>query len=98
MKQRGVTIIATYLAKRPLGRLVQVRKVGDDDYMLAIEDVRDGRTHLTRPAIWACGSSPSKLVDAFSRRPRSAGGATSSTWSETWTGSCWATASGAAPS
>ncbi len=46
MKQRAVTIIATYLAKRPLGRLVRVRCVGVDDYMLAIEDVRDGRTHL----------------------------------------------------
>ncbi len=46
MKQRAVTIIATYLANRPLGRLVRVRCVGIDDYMLAIEDVRDGRTHL----------------------------------------------------
>ncbi len=46
MKQRAVTIIATYLAKRPLGRLTRVRSVGSDDYMLAIEDVRDGRTHL----------------------------------------------------
>ncbi len=46
MKQRAVTIIATYLAKRPLGRLTRVRSAGLDDYMLAIEDVRDGRTHL----------------------------------------------------
>jgi hypothetical protein len=46
MNQRGVTIIAAYLAKRPLGRLVRVRKVGHDDFMIAIEDRRDGRTQL----------------------------------------------------
>lgn len=46
MKQRAVTIIATYLSKRPLGRLVRVRCVGTDDYIVAIEDVRDGRTQL----------------------------------------------------
>ena len=46
MKQRAVTIIATYLSKRPLGRLVRVRCVGPDDYIVAIEDVRDGRTQL----------------------------------------------------
>ncbi|MDQ3986862.1 MAG: hypothetical protein M3280_10265 [Actinomycetota bacterium] len=46
MNQRGVRIIATYLDKRPLGRIVQVRKVGDDDYIVAIDDVRDGRTQL----------------------------------------------------
>jgi hypothetical protein len=46
MNQRGVTLIATYLAKRPLGRIVQVRNVGDDDYLVAVEDRRDGRTQL----------------------------------------------------
>ncbi len=46
MNQRGVTILATYLEKRPLGRLVRVRKVGDDDFIVAIEDLRDGRTQL----------------------------------------------------
>ncbi len=50
MKQRAVTIIATYLSKRPLGRLVRVRPVGADDYIVAIEDVRDGRTHLIHSA------------------------------------------------
>ncbi len=46
MNQRGVRIIATYLDKRPLGRIVQFRKVGGDDYIVAIDDIRDGRTQL----------------------------------------------------
>ncbi len=46
MNQRGVTLIATYLSKRPLGRIVQVRPVGEDDYIVAIDDRRDGRTQL----------------------------------------------------
>jgi hypothetical protein len=46
MNQRGFTRIATYLSKRPLGRIVQVRNVGDDDFIVAIEDRRDGRTQL----------------------------------------------------
>ncbi len=50
MKQRTVTIIATYLASRPIGRLVRVRNAGDDDYLIAIEDVRDGRTQLIHSA------------------------------------------------
>lgn len=50
MNQRGVTIIATYLAERPLGRIVQVRTVGDDDFIIAIDDVRDGRTQLIHSA------------------------------------------------
>lgn len=46
MNQRGVTILATYLESRPLGRIVRVRPVCDDDYIVGIEDLRDGRTHL----------------------------------------------------
>ena len=46
MNQRGVTLIATYLQKRPLGRIVQIRNVGDDDYIVAVDDRRDGRTQL----------------------------------------------------
>ena len=46
MNQRGVTILATYLEKRYMGQIVRVRKVSDDDYIVAIEDVRDGRTQL----------------------------------------------------
>ena len=46
MNQRGVTLIATYLKKRPLGRIVQIRNVGDDDYIVAVDDRRDGRTQL----------------------------------------------------
>ena len=48
MNQRGVRVIATYLATRPLGRIVRVRKVSDHDYIAAIEDVRDGRAQLIR--------------------------------------------------
>ena len=50
MNQRGVTLIATYLEKRPLGRIVQVRNVGENDYIIAIEDLRDGRTQLIHSA------------------------------------------------
>lgn len=50
MNQRGVTIMATYLDNRPLGRIVQVRNVGEDDYIIAIEDLRDGRTQLIHSA------------------------------------------------
>lgn len=48
MKQRAVAIFAEYLSIRPLGRVVAVRPIGEDDYLLAIEDVRDGRVHVAR--------------------------------------------------
>lgn len=48
MKQRAVTIVADYLSHRPLGRVVGLRAIADDDYLLAIEDVRDGRIHVVR--------------------------------------------------
>jgi hypothetical protein len=48
MKQRAVAILAEYLSIRPLGRVVAVQPIGDDDYVLAIEDVRDGRVHVAR--------------------------------------------------
>ena len=48
MKQRAVAIVAEYLSHRPLGRLVAVRPVAEDDYVLAIEDIRDGRVHIAR--------------------------------------------------
>lgn len=50
MNQCGVTLIAIYLEKRPLGRIVQVRNVGEDDYIVAVEDRRDGRTQLIHSA------------------------------------------------
>ncbi len=46
MNQRGVAIVAEYLQSRPLGRIVRVKPVADDNYLIAIEDSRDGRTHL----------------------------------------------------
>ena len=46
LKQRVVAIVAEYLSHRPIGRPVRVRPCGDDDYILGIEDVRDGRVHL----------------------------------------------------
>ena len=46
MKQRAVAIIADYLSHRSWGRVVRVKCIGDDDYVLAIEDVRDGRVHV----------------------------------------------------
>jgi hypothetical protein len=48
MKQRAVAIVADYLSHRPLGRVVGLKPIGDDDYVLAIEDLRDGRVHLVK--------------------------------------------------
>jgi hypothetical protein len=48
MKQRAVALIADYLSHRPIGRIVGLKPVGDDDYVLAIEDVRDERVHVGR--------------------------------------------------
>ena len=48
MKQRAVAIFAEYLSIRPLGRVVAVQRIGRDDYLMAIEDVRDGRVHVAR--------------------------------------------------
>ncbi len=50
MNQRGVAIVAEYLSMRPQGRVVRVEPIGDDDYLMAIEDVRDGRVQLIRSA------------------------------------------------
>jgi hypothetical protein len=46
MKQRAVAIVADYLSHRPMGRVVRVMKTGEDDYLMSIEDVRDGRVQL----------------------------------------------------
>jgi hypothetical protein len=48
MKQRAVAIVADYLSHRPLGRVVGLKPIGDDDYVFAIEDLRDGRVHVAR--------------------------------------------------
>ncbi len=50
MNQRGVAIVAEYLSKRPQGRVVRVKPIAEDDYLIAIEDVRDGRVQLIRSA------------------------------------------------
>ncbi|MDQ4145974.1 MAG: hypothetical protein M3198_19950 [Actinomycetota bacterium] len=46
MKQRAVALVADHLSKRPKGRIVRVKRVGEDDYLMAIEDRRDGRVQL----------------------------------------------------
>ena len=46
MKQRAIAILADYLARRPKGRVVRVLQTGEDDYVMGIEDARDGRIHL----------------------------------------------------
>ena len=46
MKQRSIRIIADYLAHRPIGRIVTVIPVDHDDYLVSIEDRRDGREHV----------------------------------------------------
>lgn len=99
MKQRTVTIIAIYLSKRPIGRLVRVRKVGDDDYLIAIEDVRDGRTQLVHSApdlgLWLRSFKEDRCVIP---RLRSAGVTRSCTWTGTLTRGFSRIASGAVPS
>lgn len=46
MKERSIRIIADFLADRPIGRIRSVLPVGDDAYVVAIEDRRDGREHV----------------------------------------------------
>jgi hypothetical protein len=51
MKQRVVALVAHYLEHRVRGRITRVRPVHtsagtSDDYLVAVQDVRDGRTHL----------------------------------------------------
>lgn len=48
MKQRAVAIVADYLSLRHIGRIVGLKPIADDDYVLEIEDVRDGRAHVVR--------------------------------------------------
>jgi len=48
VKQRTVAIVADYLSHRPMGRVVGLKPVGDDDYIMAIEDLRDGRVHIVK--------------------------------------------------
>ena len=50
MNRSELTRLATDLRKRPLGRIVQVRPVGDDDYIVAVDDRRDGRVQLIHSA------------------------------------------------
>lgn len=48
MKQRSLATLTEYLSHRPSGRIVGLKQVGDDDYVVAIEDVRDERVHVGR--------------------------------------------------
>jgi hypothetical protein len=46
VKQRSIRIIAEFLARRPIARIVSVRPLGDDHYSVSLEDRRDGREHV----------------------------------------------------
>lgn len=46
MKQRVVALVGQYLEQRVRGRIVQLRPCGEDDLIIAVEDIRDGRVHL----------------------------------------------------
>lgn len=46
MNQRSITAIADYLAQRPIGRIISVLPLTHDDYVVSIEDRRDGREHV----------------------------------------------------
>ncbi len=48
MKQRAVAVLAEYLSRRPIGRIVGLKAVRPDDYVVAIEDLRDERVHVGR--------------------------------------------------
>jgi hypothetical protein len=50
LKQRAVALIADYVGRRGIGRVVGLKPVGRDDYVLAIEDARDERIHAGRTA------------------------------------------------
>jgi hypothetical protein len=48
MKQRAVALIADYVARRGIGRVFGLTPVGDEDYVLPIEDIRDERVNVGR--------------------------------------------------
>ncbi len=48
MKQRAVKLITGYVGRRGVGRIVGLKPLGPDDYVLAIEDVRDERVQVGR--------------------------------------------------
>lgn len=50
MNQRAVALVADYLSQRLKGRIVRVHEERAGDYLVAIEDVRDGRTHVVQTA------------------------------------------------
>jgi hypothetical protein len=53
LKQRAVALIADYVRRRGIGRVVGLKPMASDDYVLAIEDVRDKRVHVGRtPRDW----------------------------------------------
>jgi hypothetical protein len=53
MDQRNIRKIADHLARRPIGRIVTVVPVSDHDYIISIEDRRDGREHGDRQRLRA---------------------------------------------
>jgi len=46
MNQRSITAIAELLTRRAIGRIVSVLPLLAGDYVVSIEDRRDGREHL----------------------------------------------------
>ncbi len=80
MKQRAVAIVADYLSHRPLGRVVGLKAIAENDYVLAIEDIRDGRVHVTHtPGDLEPWLKSFKTGECLSRRSVSVDGATRST-------------------
>ena len=50
MTRRTLTALGRYVLRSGRGRLVDWRCVGADDYIAAVTDARDGRTHLFHTA------------------------------------------------
>jgi hypothetical protein len=48
MKHWAVAVIAECLSHRPVGGIIGPKPVGNDDYVIAIKDIRDERLHVGR--------------------------------------------------
>ncbi|MDQ4145317.1 MAG: hypothetical protein M3198_16565 [Actinomycetota bacterium] len=76
MKQRSVAIVAEYLSHRPIGRIVGLKSIGDDDYVLASKIAATDEPTLrgrrvrsgTAPHVPTCGGRLVQLGGSCSSR------------------------------
>ena len=67
--ERVVALTAHYFEHRVRGRITGLRFVGDDDLIVSVEDVRDGRTHLFTPSTISIADSCSLNTGSASVPP-----------------------------